>query len=560
MRQKKLIRKISLNDKTTTSSIIKLTALLLITAGGITYSQEIGDDSPDKLIVNADLGRYTINKNIYGHFAEHLGRCIYEGIWVGEDSSIPNTRGIRKDVVEALNKINVPVLRWPGGCFADTYHWMDGIGPKEARPIIVKEPPPILANEPTGPVTENNHFGTHEFLDLCEQLGADPFITGNVGSGTVQELTQWVEYVNSSGINPMADLRRQNGREKPWNVKYWGLGNESDGCGGSMRPEYYADLFQRYSYFIQWKGDTELYMIAAGPQRDNYEWTEVVMRNAGPGAHRYRMKGLDFHYYTSIRTILAREMKERQPSRLNESASEFGEEEWFAILERASIIDELITNHSNIMDKYDPQKHIGLIVGEWGTWHDVDPGTRQRFLHMENTLRDAVSAGLTLNIFNQHCDRIQMANIAQTVNVLQEMIKTKDKKMILTPTFHVFEMYKVHQDAILLPTDLHCKDYVLGDDRIQQLSVSASKDKSGKIHITIVNLHHREKAQLVCELRGMRAEKITGRILTAPSINAHNTFDNPEIVRPVVFKEVRLTSSGLNATLPAKSVVVLEIE
>ena len=510
-----------------------------------------------KLIIHADGGRFTIHRNIYGHFIEHLGRCIYNGIWVGEESPIPNTRGIRNDVVGALRRLNVPVVRWPGGCFADTYHWMDGIGPKEKRPLYITDPPSVWPDEPDDPLIENNHFGTHEFLDFCEMIGAEPFITGNLGSGTVQELRQWVEYVNSNDVNPMSDLRKKNGHEKPWGVRYWGIGNESDGCGGTMRPEYYSDLFQRYSTFIQWVGDSSPFMIAAGPQFDNFEWTDVVMKNAGPGARRYRMGGLDFHYYTSIRTHLS--IKPSWPS-LSESATDFGEEEWFAILERATLIEELINKHDSIMSIYDPEKNISLVVGEWGTWHNVDPGTRQVFLYMENTLRDALCAGITLNILNRHCDRVRMANIAQMINVLQSVIKTKGDSMILTPTYHVFEMYKVHQDALLLPCDVECPPYRHGAQEISGVSVSASRDKTGKIHVSLCNPDPENTLYLDCELRGYTASRVSGRVLTAPAMNSHNTFRNPDNISPAEFNDFRLKHGILTLTLPAKSVVMLEMD
>jgi alpha-N-arabinofuranosidase len=514
-------------------------------------------ENANKLVVNADLGKQTISRHLYGHFAEHLGRCIYEGIWVGENSPIPNTRGIRNDIVEALRKIQIPNLRWPGGCFADTYHWMDGIGPKDKRPTIV--------NVHWGGVTENNHFGTHEFLDLCEQLGTEALICGNVGSGSVQEMAQWVEYVNFDGKSPMADLRRANGREKPWNVKYWGIGNESWGCGGSMKPEHYAEEYRQFATFVRDYGEAKVYKIACGPNSDNYEWTEVLMREAGEGRRRPMVNGMDLHYYTHVyrQPVSGRGgfmMFDPSSMKLSRSATQFGEEEWFVTFQQALRMDELVVKHGSIMDRYDPDKRIGLIVGEWGTWYDVEPGTNPGFLYQQNSLRDALVAGLTLNIFNRHCDRLQMANIAQTINVLQAMVLTQGEKMILTPTYHVFEMYKVHQDATLLPTDLQCMDYQFGEEKLPMLNASASKDKSGKIHISLCNLDPNHTAKLDCELRGAQAKKVTGRVLTAPAVNSYNTFEKPDVVHPEIFKDVQLKGSTLTATLPAKSVVVLEIE
>jgi alpha-N-arabinofuranosidase len=511
----------------------------------------------NRLVVNADLGKDKISKHLYGHFAEHLGRCIYDGIWVGEDSAIPNTRGMRNDIVAALRKIQIPNLRWPGGCFADTYHWKDGIGPKGQRPTIV--------NIHWGGVTENNHFGTHEFLDLCEQLGTEPVICGNVGSGTVQELAEWVEYVNFDGISPMADLRRKNGRDKPWNVKYWGIGNENWGCGGQMTPETYAAQYRQFANYVRSYGDSEIFKIGCGPNADNYEWTEVMMREASGGFRRPRMNGLDLHYYTRTRRQFGTSfggvrVVDRSGPQLSRSATEFGEEEWFVTLQQAARTDELIKNHSAIMDKHDPEKRVGIYVGEWGTWHNVEPGTNPGFLYQQNTLRDALVAGLSLNIFNLHCARVHMANIAQTINVLQAMVLTEAEKMLLTPTYHVFEMYTVHHDATLLTTDLQSANYSFGEDGIPALSASASKDASGKIHISICNLDPKKPAKLDCELRGVKAKKVAGRILTAPAMHTHNTFDKPDVVQPTAFSDFTLNGDLLAATLPAKSVVVFEIE
>jgi alpha-N-arabinofuranosidase len=492
--------------------------------------------SINKLVVNTDLGKEQINRHIYGHFAEHLGRCIYGGFWVGKESNIPNTRGIRDDVVEALRQAHIPVLRWPGGCFADEYHWRDGIGPYENRPYMV--------NTHWGGVTENNHFGTHEFMDLCEQLGCEPYICGNVGSGTVREMQQWVEYLTFDGQSPMADLRRANGRDEPWTIQFWGVGNENWGCGGNMRPEFYADQYRRYATYCRNFGQSCLYKIACGAPDVNYNWTEVLMREAGR-----LLDGLSLHYYTVTHTWAAKG-----------SATQFDEEEWFATLKKALLMDELITKHSAIMDRYDPEKRVGLLVDEWGTWHDAEPGTRPGFLYQQNTLRDALVAGVTLNIFNTHCERVVMANIAQTINVLQAMLLTEGDQMVLTPTYHVFEMYKAHQDATLLPTDLSCASYQHGDESIPTINASASRDGSGNVHLSLCNLDPGRATTISCELRGMSPTGATGRVLTAEAINAHNTFDRPDLVKPVPFDGMMLSGNILSLQLPAKSAVVLEIQ
>ncbi|HRI78920.1 MAG TPA: alpha-L-arabinofuranosidase C-terminal domain-containing protein, partial [Cyclobacteriaceae bacterium] len=372
----------------------------------------------NSIVLNADQGATKISKHIYGHFSEHLGRCIYGGFYVGDKSTIPNTNGVRKDVVDALKKMKIPNLRWPGGCFADTYHWKDGIGPKEKRPSMV--------NTWWGGVTEDNSFGTHEFLNMCELLGAEPYLSANVGSGTVQEVAEWVQYVNFDGTSPMSILRNQNGREKAWKVKYWGVANEAWGCGGNMTPEYYANIYRQYATFMNnYSRDYRLFRIASGASDDDYNWTEVLMKNI---PHNM-LDGVGVHHYSVI------DWKKKG------SATNFSEQEYFASMTKALQMEELVTRHATIMDKYDPMKKIAMVVDEWGGWYDVEPNTNPGFLYQQNSIRDAILAGATLNIFNNHADRVRMANLAQTINVLQAVILTNEEKMLLTPTYHVLEMY-----------------------------------------------------------------------------------------------------------------------
>ncbi len=489
-----------------------------------------------KIIINADVKKGKINKNIYGQFSEHLGRCIYEGLWVGKDSPIPNTNGIRNDVVQALKELKIPVLRWPGGCFADEYHWKDGIGDPESRPKMI--------NTHWGGVVENNHFGTHEFFELCEQLETEPYICGNVGSGSVQEMSEWVEYMTFDGVSPMAELRAKNGHEKPWKLKYFGVGNENWGCGGNMRPEYYSDLYRRYStYTRNYKGNN-LFKIAGGANTSDYNWTEVLMRESAR-----LMDGLSLHYYTMP---LSWEDKG--------SATVFDELLWFKTMEKILYMEELVVKHGTIMDKYDPDKRVGLIVDEWGTWFNAEPGTNPGFLYQQNTLRDALVAGVGLNIFNNHCDRVQMANIAQMINVLQAMILTEGDKIILTPTYHIFKMYKVHQDAELVSTSLECEDYVNGDKSVPQLNVSASIDDKGILHISLCNLNPSETVEVTSDLRGATYTKVSGTILAADKMNAYNSFNDPNSVVPAEFKDVTIEDNKLSIVMPPMSVIVLNVE
>ena len=407
-----------------------------------------------RITVNPAHKKSVINRNLYGHFSEHLGRCIYNGVFVGEDSPIPNEKGLRTDVVEALRQIRVPVLRWPGGCFADEYHWKDGIGPKESRKRMV--------NTNWGGVTEDNSFGTHEFLEFCRQVGCEPYINGNMGSGTVQEMSEWVEYMTSDAISPMAELRRQNGREEPWKIRYFGVGNESWGCGGNMRPSYYADEFRRYQTFLRNYGENKLYKIACGPNVDDYTWTDTVMEIAG----RY-MDAITLHYYT-----LPNDDWDHKGSALV-----FNREEYYRTLRKALRMEELLQKHIQIMDRRDPEKRVGLIVDEWGAWYDVEPGTNPGFLYQQNTMRDALVAAATLNIFNKHSDRVVMANIAQLVNVLQSVILTEGDKMVKTPTYHVFDLYKEHQDATLVYSQIETASTGTETEQVPQISVSVSMDE-----------------------------------------------------------------------------------
>ncbi len=488
-----------------------------------------------RLTMDLGVRKSTIDRHIYGHFAEHLGRCIYGGIWVGEDSPIPNTNGLRDDVVAALRAMKIPNLRWPGGCFADTYHWLDGVGPREKRPSMV--------NTHWGGVTENNHFGTHEFLELCERIGAEPYICGNLGSGTVQEMKDWVDYITFSGRSPMTDLRKANGREEPWSLTYFGVGNENWGCGGSMTAEFYADQYRRYATYVR-NINRDIYKIAGGANVADYHWTEVLMREAAK-----LMEGMSIHYYTRA----SKDWNQKG------SATEFEEAEWFSVLENALYMDELVTKHGAIMDRYDPEKRIGLVVDEWGTWFSVEPGTNPRFLYQQNTIRDALVAGIHLNIFNNHSDRVRMANLAQTVNVLQSVILTEGERMILTPTYHVFDMFKVHQGATLLPVLMDGGEYRLQDKAIPRISASASVDAAGAVHLSLCNLSPDMPAEVDGLLRGCTATRVTGTVLTADTIQAHNTFDAPDLVRPVVFEGARLEGERLLATLPPRSVTVLEL-
>ena len=490
-----------------------------------------------RIIINGSRSKGTINRNIYGHFAEHLGRCIYGGLYVGEDSPIPNINGMRTDVVSALKALDIPVLRWPGGCFADTYHWRDGVGPLEQRKTIV--------NTNWGGVTENNHFGTHEFMELCRQLGCEAYFSGNVGSGTVQEFSDWVEYCNMGGISPMANLRRKHGREEPWNVKYWGIGNEAWGCGGNMRPEYYADLCRQYSTYLRnYDEKHRIYKIASGANVDDYEWTRIVAQRAG-----HTIDALSLHYY-----ILPNDDWQHKGA-----ATGFPLAEYYAVLYKALRMEELVEQHGRVLRRADPRGRLGLVVDEWGTWYDVDPGANPGFLYQQNTMRDAIVAAVNLNIFNDHCDTVVMANIAQTVNVLQAMVLTEGAKMLRTPTYHVFSMYKRHQGARQLET--YAETRLIGDGPMQppDLHVSASGASDGSILLTAANLDPEHPAPVECLMDGLnRGSVVTGELLSGRP-GAHNTFDAPDTVAPRAMTGVQVGESRFTAVLPPCSVAAFHI-
>ena len=485
------------------------------------------------MLINARDKISHINPEIYGHFSEHLGRCIYSGIYVGEDSSIPNTDGIRNDIIEAFRNIKLPVLRWPGGCFADEYHWKDGIGDKSKRKKMV--------NTNWGGVTEDNSFGTHEFMRLCELVGCEPYISGNVGSGTVQELAEWVEYMTFDGISPMADLRKHNGREKPWKLKYLGIGNENWGCGGNMRPDYYVDQYRQYQSFCKNYSGNQLYKIACGPNSGDYSWTEVIMKNL----NKDQTKGISLHYYTVPTGIWDKKG----------SAREFDNDLYYSTIAKTLYIDTLITHHSEIMNRYDPDNNIGLIVDEWGCWYDVEEGTNPGFLYQQNTMRDAIVAACNLNIFNRHSKRVTMANLAQAVNVLQALILTEGEKLVKTPTYHVFDLFKEHQDGELV----YCfaeNEYVGGKDRIPLISSSASV-KDGVMTLTLANCSLEDSAEISCDIRGFECTEASARILTA-EVHTYNDFDEPDRLAPAEYP-VKLENGVLTAELPACSVVSVTI-
>jgi len=475
------------------------------------------------------------DKRIFGQFAEHLGTGIEDGIWVGKDSPIPNIDGYRKDVVEALKAINVPVVRWPGGCFADEYHWREAIGDPKGRKVKI--------NTHWGYVTEDNKFGTHEFMDFAELLGAEPYVSGNIGSAPPFEMAEWVEYMTAPIGSSLAQERAENGRDKPWKLTMFGLGNELWGCGGNMRPEYAADLTRRYSTFVKVPWGQSVFKVASGANDTDYNWTDVMMERAGGS-----FDGIGVHYYT-----IPYDWGHKG------SAIGFDEDQWARTLKKTIHMDELIAKHAAVMDKHDPQKRVALLVDEWGTWYDQDPGTHDGFLRQQNSLRDALVTSLNFDIFAKHTDRLRGANIAQMVNVLQAMMFTDGAKMVKTPTYYVFDLYKGYQDGVVYPASVTGPDYRKNDWELRKVSASAVRGTDGVLRIGLTNVDPNSAEKITVDLEGATGKSVTARILTGSVIDAHNTFAKPSVVLPAPFSGAKIKGDKITLTLPAKSIVMLEV-
>lgn len=483
------------------------------------------------LTLHPDQVQNVIPDEIYGQFAEHLGAGIYGGIWVGKDSPIPNTNGYRNDVLAALRELKVPVMRWPGGCFADYYHWKDGIGAKREK----------IVNSSWGGTIENNSFGTHEFLDLCELLECEPYISGNVGSGSVQELAEWVMYMTAEEGN-MADLRKANGREKPWKVKYLGMGNEAWGCGGQMTPQYYADNYRRYAEYCRNYGDNQLFKIASGASDYDYDWTEVMMKGIGGS----RMQAVSLHYYSVTDWNTSKG-----------SATNFDDEQYYKYVSKALGIEPVIQKHIAIMDETDPEGQVKLFVDEWGTWWDVEPGTNPGHLFQQNTMRDAIIASTSLDIFHKYTDRILMTNIAQMVNVLQAMILTKDDQMVKTPTFYVYKMYNAHRGNKYVPAEVKSDIMKGADDKlanVYSISSTSSLSDKGKLTISVTNIDLANDVEVTVSLAD-KGKNFSAEILGCTQVADHNTFEAPNTVETKSFNDFKVSGENLVFTIPAHSIV-----
>lgn len=486
-----------------------------------------------------------IDRNIFGQFAEHLGHGVYEGVWVGPDSKIPNTRGIRNDVVAALKALKVPNVRWPGGCFADEYHWRKGIGPQRT----------VTLNPNWGGVIEPNTFGTHEFMDFLDQIGAEAYLSVNIGSGTPQEAAEWLEYLTTAQPTTLAKERAANGHPAPYKIAFLGIGNESWDCGGNMTPDYYLSQFKIYSRFVRnfnpsQQDKQQMLKIAVGPGGGDSrwtEWTEAIMKAYQSHTWSWDMNGLSLHSYTVVKW---------PPSYASVG---FGETEYAQILKSTLEMNDLVEKHSAIMDKYDPGKKVALVVDEWGGWYAPLPGSNPGFLVQQNSLRDAILAALNLNIFARHADRVRMANIAQMINVLQAMILTDEEKMVLTPTYYVYKMYVPFQDASFVPVTFDAGTYTHGDITLPRVDAIAAKDKAGKLWLGITNVDANQPAALEVSLAGTNAKAAAGETLTASKVDSVNRFDAPNTVVPKPVS-AKAQDGKLTLELAPKSVTVIAVE
>ncbi|NVK56770.1 MAG: alpha-N-arabinofuranosidase [Alteromonadaceae bacterium] len=509
---------------------------LLICCFAMATTSAIANAADVEIDINVEKPGAVLNKNIYGQFMEHLGRGIYEGIWVGEDSTIPNENGFRLDVLNALRDLEVPLVRWPGGCFADEYHWRDGIGPRDERARTV--------NSNWGGVIEDNAFGTHEFFEFAELLGAETYVNGNLGTGSPREMVEWLHYMTSDADTTIVRERKKNGRDEPFKVDYFAVGNESWGCGGNMTPDYYAELYKQYSAFLKAPEGNQPKFIASGGTDDQTEWTQVLTDKIKP-SWSLRMDAVTHHYYT----LPTGDWETKG------SSTGFPEEQWYSTMVRTLKIEDYIEKNVAILEEVDPENKIGFYVDEWGTWYDVDKGTNPGFLYQQNTLRDAIVAGLNIHVFNRHAERVQMTVIAQMVNVLQAMILTDKEKMVLTPTYYAFKMHIPFQDATYLPVELSDSlIYQYGEDSIPGISASAAKAQDGNTYISIVNTQLEGNVEVTLD----QVKQVKGQVLTSDKMDEHNTFDAPNNIQPSDYS-AKVKNGKAVISVPAKSLMVLNL-
>ncbi|MBP8303304.1 MAG: alpha-N-arabinofuranosidase [Phycisphaerae bacterium] len=495
-----------------------------------------------------DLGP-VVSPHLYGHFIEHLGGVVYDGIWVGLDSGIPNTGGIRQQFIDDMRAIGAPNLRWPGGCFADGYHWRDGIGPMPRRPRTYNF---WQSQMPQGlQEVESNQFGTHEFMRLCRLIGAEPYLAANMGSGTPREFHDWVLYCNAPArVLSLADERAANGDPDPFRIKYWGVGNESWGCGGDMKPAEYATLYRRY--VTQFPAYTQPFLVAVGPRGHSLDgdlsWTTGFFE-AMQGGHRSNVHGFALHFYSDFRGARFR-------------SGAHGPAEWYAVLREGLRTESIIEAHWREMAKFDPRHSTRLVIDEWGVWYPSGTEMTPAFILSQNvTLLDALHTAMTLDIFNRHADKIEMANLAQTINCLHSLFMAHGDRYVRTPVYHVFDMYRAHMGARLVPLRSGAQDLTVqvpgGPATIPALSGSASV-RDGRLTVTLVNPSLEAPISARLRLSGARPAEGRARVLTHSDMRAGNTFDEADKVRPA-WAQVKTEGPVVQVDVPTKAVVALEV-
>ena len=501
-----------------------------------------------EITLRPGLAGLTINPQIYGHFVEHLGGVIYDGIWVGRDSKIPNVRGIRRQFIDDLKAINAPNFRWPGGCFADGYHWRDGIGPAEKRPRTYNYWQQNTPQEVRG--IETNQFGVHEFMNLCRQTGAEPYVAGNVGSGTVQEFHDWVNYCNApAGTLTLADERAANGDRDPFKIKYWGIGNESWGCGGDMAPEEYAQLYR--DFVTQFPNHLPAFLIATGPRGHSLDhdvgWTRGFFQ--GMKGRKSRVDGFSLHYYTDFRQTKFQ-------------AAKFSPPEWYSVLLKGLAIEKAILDNWTVMTEFDPQHQTKFIVDEWGNWYppgeEIAPGFT---ISQPITLRDALHTALTFDIFHRHLDKIAMANVAQTINCLHSLFLAHEDKFVRTPVYYVFQLYQAHMNGRVVPMEISGDQQSVtafeGPAKMPLVYGSASV-KGPDLAVTLTNPSLDSSRAVRLRLDGANVSAAKAQVLTHEDRQAANTFAAPNLVS-IANLPATADGSYVRVTLPKQSVVALTL-
>jgi len=505
-------------------------------------------DSRIEVLLNEPIGK--ISPDIYSHFVEHLGGVVYDGIWVGEKSKIPNYNGIRKALVDNLKRLKPGVIRYPGGCFADQYDWRDGVGARDKRPTRVNfwadtryKTTKAYEDLEAGPQKyESNHFGTDEFVSFCKMVGAEPYLAANVRSRDVRVFLEWLEYCNApANLTTWSTERARNGFVEPHKVRFWGIGNESWGCGGDFTPEEYATEFRKFTAWLPTYG-VQLKLIGSGPNGGDVNWTRKFFEGLAQKGGRQitKLYGWGLHYYCG--------------STGQQISNEYTGNEWYDLLERSNRMETLIEDHWQVMGEFDRERRVKLAVDEWGAWHKQDSDVPAGYLYAyAGTLRDALISGMNLDTFQRHADKVAMANPAQLVNTIHSLFHTYEDKFILTPNYHVFEMYMAHAGATAVRTEFIAPNVGFTRLDAQRREIPASlwglngsaslNDK--QLALTVVNPHHNQPRDTEISIRGAAIKSGESRTLTANDIHARNSFANPHALEP---KNGTVNASGSSLT------------